>query len=479
MPKILIVDDDFTIRLELEEMLTAAGYEVLPEAESGRQAIKMAKDMGPDLILMDILLQGPMDGISAAAEIKEESDIPIVFMSGCGDPDFIERAKRLEPFGYVMKPFDETELKAFVEIALYKSKIQRELEAAHRKLEKANTALKREIEKRKKSDRAIKAEEEKYRFLAENLADIVWITDKNFKTSYVTPSIETVLGFTQEERKRQSLEEMITPDSVRRASALLAKEIQREMQGDVDPDRSITMDVEYYRKDGSTLWMESCVRFIRDKNGSVTGMLGATRDISKRKHREKEIERLRQEWEGIFQAIGNPTLIVDRNHNIIHGNAATEKATGKSGKDLVGMKCHELFHHSDRPPNGCPLKKMLKTGRLETVEMEIEALNGRFLVSCTPMVDGEGQIEKVIHIATDITESKRAEMERKGSRRSFGKSGKWKPSVRSPAASPMITTIFSLSSWATSPWPWMKRHRAPTRRIFSVRQTWRPKKSGT
>ncbi len=539
MPRILIVDDDFTTKLELEEMLSMAGYEVVGDAESGEQALSLAKDLAPDLILMDIMLKGDMDGISAAEIIKGESNIPVVFMTGYGDPDFIERAKRLEPFGYVMKPFDETEVKAFVEIALYKSKIERQLEAAHKKLEKTNQALKREIEKRRKSDQAIKAEEEKYRlhfehssdviysvnrqfkvvnvspsvekilgfppsemigktvqelnvlapssfekaisdtmrvlagesiafteyefiakdgrkvigevsgapvirdgrivgtvsvardvterksaqdaireseekyrFLAENMADIVWMTDQNFRTSYVTPSIETVLGFTQEERKKQSLEEMITPDSVRRARMILTQEMQREMEGNADPERSITMDIEYYRKDGSTLWMESCVKFIRDKNGSVAGLLGATRDISKRKCREEEIERLRQEWEGIFQAIGNPTLIIDRDHNIIQSNAATEEATGKSREDLVGMKCHGLFHLSDRPPEACPLVKMLNSGRLETVEMEIEALNGRFLVSCTPMLDRDGRIEKVIHIATDITERKRAEMER-------------------------------------------------------------------
>ena len=136
MARILIVDDEWTTRLELHEMLSAAGYSVAGEAQTGQQAVDMAAKLQPDLILMDIVMPGDMDGISAAEIIKGDSNIPIVFISGYGDPEYIDRAKRLEPFGYVMKPFDETEVRAFVEIALYKSKIER-------KLEQANTELQR------------------------------------------------------------------------------------------------------------------------------------------------------------------------------------------------------------------------------------------------------------------------------------------------------------------------------------------------
>ena len=99
MASILIVDDELTTRLELDEMLTAAGYHVAGGAETGRQAVEMAGELAPDLILMDIVMPGRLDGISAAEIIKADSNIPIIFLSGYGDPEFVERAKRVEPFG--------------------------------------------------------------------------------------------------------------------------------------------------------------------------------------------------------------------------------------------------------------------------------------------------------------------------------------------------------------------------------------------
>ena len=86
---------------------------------------------------MDIVMPGGMDGITAAEKIKKESDTAIVFISGYGDPEYIERAKRLEPFGYVMKPFEEREVKAFIEIALHKREMELKLRNAHELLKKS------------------------------------------------------------------------------------------------------------------------------------------------------------------------------------------------------------------------------------------------------------------------------------------------------------------------------------------------------
>ena len=131
--------------------------------------------------------------------------------------------------------------------------------------------------------------EKEYRFLAENMADMVWTVDLDFQTTYVSPSIEKMLGLTPEERKRQSLAEMITPESAQRAQQVLGEEIQREQEVSTDPDRSVTIEIEYYRKDGSTVWMENCARFIRDGNGVIIGMLGASRDITERKWAEESL----------------------------------------------------------------------------------------------------------------------------------------------------------------------------------------------
>jgi two-component system cell cycle sensor histidine kinase/response regulator CckA len=263
MPRILIADDECLTRLEVGEMLTALGYEVVGQAESGLEAIDVARELRPDLILMDVVLPGEMNGIAAASKIKAELDIPIIFISGHGDPEYIERAKEIEPFGYVMKPFDEREVRAFVEIGLHKRKIELALKQANAQL-------------------------------------------------------------------------ALTNSQIRKAS---------------------------------------------------------------------------REWEDIFQAIGQPTFLLNNDYHILKANRSALGALGRSEKDLVGKRCYEIFHHSHTPPEDCPIEEMKASGKLETAEMEIEALGRTFLISCAPMFDQEGQLEKVIHIATDITDRKQLEMQ--------------------------------------------------------------------
>jgi len=161
------------------------------------------------------------------------------------------------------------------------------------------------------------------------------------------------------------------------------------------------------RKDSSIFPVEVCGQnyLIRNREMRVT----ALRDISERKKAQKDLEQVRQEWEDIFHAIGHPTIILDPNHNILAANHAAIKAIGKTKEETVGKKCYEIFHAAAKPPPGCPLDQMLTSNHLETTDMEIEALGGIFLVSCTPVFDVWGNLQKIIHIATDITKRKRAE----------------------------------------------------------------------
>jgi PAS domain S-box-containing protein len=132
-------------------------------------------------------------------------------------------------------------------------------------------------------------------------------------------------------------------------------------------------------------------------------------ETAKDNQTEQELRYTQRDGEHIFQAIGHPTFILDPEHRVLAANHALVKLTGQSEEKLRGKKCYEIFHYSEAPPERCPMKRMLISRRFETAEMEVEALAGTFLVSCTPVVDETGRLKRVIHIATDVTEKKRAE----------------------------------------------------------------------
>ena len=120
MSKILVVDDEAIIILQLKERLTAMGYCVAGLAASGEDAVDKARSIRPDIVLMDIVMPGTMDGIEAAKIIKTELDIPVVFVTSFADDTVIEKAKSARPYGYIVKPFNVLEIKAAIEVALFR-----------------------------------------------------------------------------------------------------------------------------------------------------------------------------------------------------------------------------------------------------------------------------------------------------------------------------------------------------------------------
>jgi DNA-binding NarL/FixJ family response regulator len=119
MTDILIVDDDATLAMELEEYLPTIGYQVMGVASSGSEAIKLARKFKPNLILMDIKMPGKLNGIQAAGIIKSELSISIIFISGYADEKLLEQAKLVEPLGYIHKPFSEEQIAAALKMACY------------------------------------------------------------------------------------------------------------------------------------------------------------------------------------------------------------------------------------------------------------------------------------------------------------------------------------------------------------------------
>ena len=201
--RILLVEDDHLSATYLEKALMISGYEVTTVVASGELAVQAAAADPPDVVLMDIMLPGKIDGIEAAVQIRARQDLPIIYLTAYADGDLSDRVKATEPFGYLLKPFQEQELRLAIDMTLYKHKLETDLREANRRLEQ-------EIAERKRT-------EEELRQFREHLEELV-----EDRTARLQQEIT--------ERKRAEEALQYTKNALEIANQRLEERIQEELE---------------------------------------------------------------------------------------------------------------------------------------------------------------------------------------------------------------------------------------------------------
>jgi PAS domain S-box-containing protein len=186
-----------------------------------------------------------------------------------------------------------------------------------------------DITESKRAEKAMQESEGHYRLLAENLSDVIWTMGTDLKYTYVSPSVTRLRGYSVEEAMAQPLEENLSPGSVETAMRILAEEDAKERTGLCDPNRVVTMEVQLSCKDGSAMWAENKVSYVRDADGRITGYLGVTRDITERKKAEEALRGSEEKFRAVFMQ--SPIGIV------LYDQTGAQVALNKACREIFGL----------------------------------------------------------------------------------------------------------------------------------------------
>lgn len=265
-PRIMIVEDEAIAATDLRMMLTNLGYEVCATVFSGKKAIALAESERPDLILMDIALKGAMDGIEAGRQITEKLGIPIVFSAAHADDHRLNRANLSKPYGYLLKPYTDRDLKVTLEMAFYHA----ETEA-----------------KRKAADQALRESEEKYRKIFDNVQDVFFQTDLDGILLEISPSIERYSGYKREEVIGKPVKDVY----------YYPEDLKKLLKSLLDHREIVDFEIRLKTKNGVLVYTSVNAHYLFDDNNNIIGIEGSLRDITDRKLAEEYLKIRSEELE--------------------------------------------------------------------------------------------------------------------------------------------------------------------------------------
>jgi PAS domain S-box-containing protein/putative nucleotidyltransferase with HDIG domain len=327
--RVLVVEDESLVARDIENMVTSQGYEVCGVASTSEEALALAVETRPEIILMDVIIRGSLDGIAVAEKIWESYRIPIIYVTAYADEHTLKRAKITEPFGYILKPFDERELKIAIEMAYYKSRMAMKL----------------------------KEREEWLSALLKSIGDGVIATDRSGQITFMNPLAEKLTGWHQEEALKMPL-----------------RDVFRTVVSRDGEEPEIIL----WAKDGEKFPIEETKMPMADEFRKTSGHVLVFRDISSRVRTEKELkeswERLHEALEGTIQAMALTIEIRDpytagHQRRVSKLSCAIARALGMPEARVEGLRVAGDIH--DIGKIYVPAEILSKPGQITAIEYGI------------------------------------------------------------------------------------------------------------
>jgi two-component system, cell cycle sensor histidine kinase and response regulator CckA len=260
--RILIVEDEGMVAMDLDERLTQMGYEVLAIADTAADAVTMAQSLKVDLILMDIHLRGEGDGIDAAGQLRKTVDVPVIFVTAHADDTTLQRAGQTEPFGYVLKPFDERELRATIEMAMYRHRAERRLRKMERWL---STTM-------------------------QSIGDGIIATDSEGRITFLNAMGEALTGWSRGEAVGRHLSEVFVIEEEEPSANILPELLEQALHHGLVVNLGENRFLR--QRNGERLALDDSIAPIRNDDAAITGCVVIFRDATERKGAEEERRKL-------------------------------------------------------------------------------------------------------------------------------------------------------------------------------------------
>ena len=300
--RIQVVEDERIIALDLTHRLEALGYRVTGMAANGEEAILQAKDHAPELVLMDIHIEGKVDGIEAARRINDERRIPVIYLTAYAEDETLNRAKATKPYGYLVKPCETRELHATIQMAL----------------------------ERRKAEIAVERSDERLH-LALDVASLgVWEWNADPKEFYAGGHLATILGGEPKliNGGMAAVLDRLHPDD-RDAAELGLRH-----------DGAVSGVFRLRRLEGEHCWVEIHARAYPAENGNVARLIGVIRDVTERRMLEDRLQQSGVALKTTAEAI----VIVDTEQRIQSVNPAFTGLTGYPAEEVVGAGIEQIVH---------------------------------------------------------------------------------------------------------------------------------------
>ncbi|EKQ54604.1 MAG: PAS domain S-box [Methanobacterium sp. Maddingley MBC34] len=382
MANILLVEDEMVEAMNLKRSLQSMDHDVVAIASYGEEAVEKAKKLKPDLILMDIVLKGNMDGIDAAKAISK-LEIPVVYITALLDDATVNRALISAPYGYLIKPFDIHKLKISIEVALYNKQMENKIK---------------------------QSQDYYYQTIFENTGAATIFVEENKIISRVNMEFSTLTGYQKEEIEgKMKWTEVFAQEDI-----LQMEEYHRLRR--INPDYAPrNYETKLFASDGTIRYIHLTVAMLPGTRTSMMSIL----DMTELRRSKKAIEESHEKFKSIFENAAEAIILFDCQGNIIESNDTIEEIFGFKKEEITGQNFMDIVSMMgmDSEETRIVFNHLISGNKLKQVEWTIKNKNGKEVIFRVrpSIIKSENSINGILLIMEDITELKNIENSLKNS----------------------------------------------------------------